>query len=111
MSCLYDAIVQDTKHPQLIYEAWSTPGTWLTWHAMTHNHTKAMVEAKLLKLLQGSPGVAEASWWELSFSTCSALCQLPGLLFWCRKRLCRDGYGVDGTISGGTSMATWKLFF
>lgn len=33
---------------------------------MTHNHTKAMVEAKLLKLLQGSPGVAEASWWELS---------------------------------------------
>ncbi len=26
-----------------------------------------MVEAKLLKLLQGSPGVAEASWWELSF--------------------------------------------
>jgi len=51
--------VKDTKHPQLIYEVWSTPGTWLTWHAMTHNHTKAMVEAKLLKLLQGSPGVAE----------------------------------------------------
>ena len=45
------------------------------------------------------------------FFTCLALCQPPGLLFWCRKRLRRDGYGVDGTISGGTSMATCKLFF